>query len=511
MFWTLLDERSHSRRKCFLTGTATAPSLHDLETVYDGACAHNSEGEAMRGDSLRHAMVAALCLMFGGTQLLVAQISRTVTQVTLPPQISSVALNPTSATGGSQVVGTVTLNRAAPSAGTSVALASSNSALAAVPQGVVVPAGATSATFIVQTQPVAANPNVVTSPPSVQISAKIGTNTPATVNLTILPPTLTALTVNPVDVPGGATATATVTLSGPAASGGVVIALSTQSATTESTKDLLAIRTLGGPRISAPSQVTIPAGSPSASFAVTTTETSEPTAFQITATFSAFVSKTATLTVHPPALASLSIYYYDPYGPGSFPATVTLTGPAPAGGFPLSVIAYQGTGGVTGTFAFCGEKPTVPPTVVVPGGATSATFKVQSMPGYGVYVIKATAGGVSKYIDVRPVPPLFNPVFPSSSVKGGTVVQATLQLSGQAMPPDCGNRYQLASSNTTYAQVPAYVDVPTGTTQATFPITTTPLPASAPSQTVTISVTGRIINYSTVAEHTVSANLTIKP
>jgi hypothetical protein len=64
--------------------------------------------------------------------------------------LSSVALNPTSVTGGSSSTGTVTLSGAAPTGGASVSL-SSNTAAAQVPATVAVSAGATSATFTVTT------------------------------------------------------------------------------------------------------------------------------------------------------------------------------------------------------------------------------------------------------------------------------------------------------------------------------------------------------------------------
>ena len=65
--------------------------------------------------------------------------------------LSSLTLNPTGVIGGLQSsTGTVTLSAPAPAGGANVALASSNGA-ASVPSSVAVPAGATSATFTVNT------------------------------------------------------------------------------------------------------------------------------------------------------------------------------------------------------------------------------------------------------------------------------------------------------------------------------------------------------------------------
>ena len=67
------------------------------------------------------------------------------------PALASLAIAPASVAGGATAIGTVTLDRAAASGGASVALASSDAAIASVPASVTVPAGAVSATFNVRT------------------------------------------------------------------------------------------------------------------------------------------------------------------------------------------------------------------------------------------------------------------------------------------------------------------------------------------------------------------------
>jgi len=81
-----------------------------------------------------------------------------------PPTLSSLTLNPTSVVGGLQSsTGTVTLSAPAPAGGAAVRLSSSNGA-ASVPSSVFVPAGATRATFTVNT-------SIVLVPTSSTISA----------------------------------------------------------------------------------------------------------------------------------------------------------------------------------------------------------------------------------------------------------------------------------------------------------------------------------------------------
>src|SRR5256886_11644195 len=68
--------------------------------------------------------------------------TRPATLTVNPAALLSLALNPTTVTGGGNSTGTVTLNRPAPAGGASVTLSSNNTA-ATVPGSVTVPAGGT--------------------------------------------------------------------------------------------------------------------------------------------------------------------------------------------------------------------------------------------------------------------------------------------------------------------------------------------------------------------------------
>jgi hypothetical protein len=81
-------------------------------------------------------------------------MSKTATLTISPASVaalSSLSLNPTSVVGGNSSTGTVTLSKAAPTGGTTVALSSSKTTLANVPASVLVAAGALSANFPVTT------------------------------------------------------------------------------------------------------------------------------------------------------------------------------------------------------------------------------------------------------------------------------------------------------------------------------------------------------------------------
>jgi hypothetical protein len=196
-----------------------------------------------------------------------------------PPtlSVSSLALNPTSVTGGNSSTGTVTLSGPAPAGGAQVVLSSSNTAVARVLTSVPVPAGATSATFTVGT-------SAVTISTAVTISASFGGVTRAA-SLTVTPappppPTLASLTLNPTSVIGGLqSSTGTVTLSAPAPAGGAQVILSSNNSAA-----------------SVPFSVFVPAGATSATFTVNTSIVLFSTSATISASYNG-TTRTVGLTV----------------------------------------------------------------------------------------------------------------------------------------------------------------------------------------------------------------------
>jgi len=111
--------------------------------------------------------------------------------------------------------------------------------------------------------------------------------------------TLSALALNPTSVNGGSSSTGTVTLSGPAPSGGAVVNLSSSASAA-----------------TVPSSVTVIAGYSTGTFTVNTSTVTASTPATITASY-AGVTKTASLTVMPPAAAGTPA--------GSYTLTVTGT------------------------------------------------------------------------------------------------------------------------------------------------------------------------------------------
>ena len=179
--------------------------------------------------------------------------------------------------------------------------------------------------------------------------------------------TLSTLTLNPTTVVGGRTSAGTVTLSGPAPSGGAVVSL-----------------TSANPAVArVPATVTVSAGQTSASFTASTSAVTTATRVAFTASY-AGAQVSATLTVNPPALASLTLSPSTVKGGNPSTGTVTLNGPAPAGGVLVRLVSNNGT------------LVTVPSSVTVAAGATSARFTAMTRPTVvrTVVTISAWSGSI---------------------------------------------------------------------------------------------------------------------
>jgi hypothetical protein len=98
------------------------------------------------------------------------------------PRLGAVVLNPASVAGGTAVDATVTLVEPAPPNGAMVTMLSSDPKVAAVPGKVVVPAGASSASFVVRTS------DKLAAQTTVDISAQLADAQPATARLVVMPP-----------------------------------------------------------------------------------------------------------------------------------------------------------------------------------------------------------------------------------------------------------------------------------------------------------------------------------
>ena len=265
---------------------------------------------------------------------------------------------------------------------------------------------------------------------------------------------LSSLAVNPASVTGGNSSTGTVTLSGPAPTGGAQIALSSNNTTAA--------------RV--PASVTVAAGAISATFTVSTSVVSASTAVTISATY-AGTSKTASLTVQlaaPPTvtLNSLTLNPTSVVGGNSSTGTVTLSGPAPAGGAQIALSSSNTS------------VARVPASVTVAAGATSATFTASTnvVATSTAVTISGAYGGVTRSasLTVQPVPapaPTLSSLTlsPSSVVGGAQSSRGTVTLSA---PAPAGGALITLSSSSGAASVPSSVFIPAGAGSAAFTVNT---------------------------------------
>jgi len=199
---------------------------------------------------------------------------------TTPAALNAVSASPNAVTGGTASTGTVTLSAAAPVNGAQVTLSSASGSVT-VPASVTVAQGATAATFPIATSAVSST-TVTTINATYAGVTKTAT---FTVNTPTPPPpppvaTLMSLTLSRTSVVGGDSLSGTATLAANAPEGGVTVALS-------SSNPSAAI---------VPASVTIPAGSKSQSFTVTTIAPKKNTASTISASY-AGVTKAMTIAI----------------------------------------------------------------------------------------------------------------------------------------------------------------------------------------------------------------------
>lgn len=283
--------------------------------------------------------------------------------------LQGVTLNPTMVYGTQVSTGTVTLQANAPVGGTVIGLSSSNTTVAKVPATVTVAAGSNTATFSVTSQNVASDSTAT-------ISATLnGSSVGALLTVKVAVPS--TLTLNPTEVRGGKPSTGTITLTGPAPTGGLKVNLlssNTAAATVLATMTIAATKTSG-------------------TFPVTTLGVASQQTSTISGTAKG-VTVQATLTVDPAVPKSMTFNPTSVVGGNPVTATLTLDGKAPAGGLVVTLSS---------------DKPGVaspPASVTVAAGASTATFTITTTHGATTQTahISATANGVtiSPALSVKP-------------------------------------------------------------------------------------------------------------
>jgi len=294
-------------------------------------------------------------------------------------------------------------------------------------------------------------------------------------------PSIQSLAIAPASVTAGSSAAVTITLSGPAPSGGAIVSLSSNNAA-----------------FPVPPSFTVPPNQNTASFSaqssgsITLTTTTTVTATYNNSTLNASV----TITVTPgglPTLTGVSISPTTVTGGSSATLSFTLSGPAPSGG------------AVIGLSANSSAFP-VPRSFTVPPGQSTASFSAQSStatPSTTVVTVTATYNSSSQNATVTVTPSSSGlaltsvSINPSSLPTGGF---ATVSVTVNGLAPANGAVVTLQTSNSTAFSVPSTIIVPPG--QSTNGI---PVQAGVVNASTTVTVTA------TYGGSTQIANVTVTP
>jgi hypothetical protein len=316
------------------------------------------------------------------------------------------------------------------------------------------------------------------------------------------PPVLAGVAVNPTSVVGGNPATGTVTLSSPQTTSKVV-----QVSIIEGAPASLPGTAPPCPPSSLCHNVTVPAGATSASFTIGTSPVTFQFNLNIYATLTGSPQRQALLLITPGgslAAKAMAVNPVSMVGGASATGTVTLTGAAPAGGAVVTLSkAFSGVG--TGTVPV-----TIPASVTVPAGQTTANFNIASSAVIATTVVRVsgTYGGSTVNADLSLFPLLGQIVF-EGTVTGGAPANGTVRLNGPA--PGGGAVVALSSGNTSLVTVPASVTVPAGQTAAAFTANTQPV-SQFTGVTISASHAGTSVNTTLfLAVSTAITSVTLNP
>ena len=216
-----------------------------------------------------------------------------------------------------------------------------------------------------------------------------------------------------------------------------------------------------------PAQLVVQLPTNTRNFNIVPPVVAQPTSVTISASYG-LVTISRTLTVLPPALATLSLTRSTIVG-GCQTATgrVTLTGSAPATGAAVRIAATS-------------TAVVKPSTVTVPAGATSASFTVSGrvVHAFSNGTFTASYGGASKTVDLDVRPIFLTAVsLASTTVKGGSSVSGTATI--ECTAPAGGISATLSSTNPSVAApMSSSVTFAAGTTTRGFSVRTTKVTAS---------------------------------
>jgi hypothetical protein len=247
----------------------------------------------------------------------------------------------------------------------------------------------------------------------------------------------------------------------------------------------------GNPNLATlPVTATIPAGQTYVDISVGSTPVRSNASVVLTAV-SGSSTQSITLNIVPPALSALNSPASVLSGKAAG-GSVYITGPAPAGGFAISMASSNQS------------LATVPASVTIPAGAISNTFLVDagSVPSSSTVTISATDGKNSQSDPVTILPPVLSSLSVPSSTVGGKQNGGGIGINAPA--PSGGLTVTLTSSNPAVFSVPASVVVPAGGTSVGFSNTSYPVASNTPATVTARTASSSLAATVTVVPATVS-------
>jgi hypothetical protein len=361
-------------------------------------------------------------------------------------------LNPQEVAGGLPSVGTVIIDGNAPVGGYAVNI-TSNNGIAQVPSTVTVPQNEDRVQFPITTSPVSV-------PTSVTITAERHGYTRSAM-LVVNPVELLWMSVHPVNVTGGLTATGTARLNGPAPSGGMTVMLST------SRPDVATV----------PASVTVQPGQIFANFTVSTKVVTQRVDMLLIGR-RGNVERTTQFSVVTPFIQSLTLSLGNVFGGNSVQGTVRLTNNAlPPGA----------------TIQLTSSSPSVlqvPSSVAIPTGQIAAQFTATTtrVPFNITVTVTARFNQSTATATVVVLPYRLDrfSIHPTT-VLGSHSATGTVRIDHPA--PAGGLPITIVSGNPGAARAPETVMVPEGQQIAFFTITTSIL-----EQNTDAPITARYLN-----------------
>jgi trimeric autotransporter adhesin len=347
-----------------------------------------------------------------------------------PPAITALNCVPATLSGGTSTACVVTLTNAA---GGTVALASNNPLLMA-PASVTVPSGTQTASF-------SASAGVIGSDQSATVTASLnGSSRSSSIALTTAT-TVSAISCAAATLAGGASTTCTVTLS---KTGGGTVALSSSS-----------------PSVTVPASVAVSSSATTATFTATAAAIGAEQSATITGALNGSSRSTSLALNGPITVTALNCA---PVSSASSTCTVTLSK----------------TGGGTVALATNSTALTVPASVSVPAGSTTATFAatVGAFTNDQTATVTASLNGSSQSASVALTAPAAITSLTCAPVGAATSTTCVVIVTKPA-----GGTVALSSS-TPSVTVPPSVSIPAGATSASFTAT---VAVVATDQTATIT------------------------